>query len=152
MQNESSSMAMAYLANLAKFDPQEDSFSRFSQKSHSHPSEMNSDRAASRLILEPSQSGNDLEPANQAFPILVECWTPSGIRRVVEADSVEHADWIRQMNPKPQQVRCVDCHHATLNGGVAKCGVGVDSGLATGGFWYTDVHFCIEFAEVSHDG
>jgi hypothetical protein len=35
MQNESTSMAMAYLANLAKFDPDQDSISRFSQKTNS---------------------------------------------------------------------------------------------------------------------
>ena len=109
-------------------------------------------------MLDAGQAGHDIEQANEdritghvsLSPLLVECWTPFGIRRLVEADSVEHANWIRQMNPKPKQVRCVDCRHASLNGGVAKCGVGVDSGLATGGFWYTDVHFCIEFVEVSH--
>ena len=148
MESESTSMAMAYLANLAKFEPDEECFSRFSQKSHSHHSEIISDHSLSGLILEPSQSGNDLEPDNQILPIIVECWTPSGTRMVINADSPDHADWVKQMNPAPKEVvivRCFDCTHSRIERGVAKCLAGVDSGLPTGGWWATDRHHCEQF-------
>ena len=148
MQSESSGVAMAYLANLAKFDPEEDSISCFSQKSHSHRSEINLDQSLSRLILEPSQSGNDLGPDNELLPIIVECWTPSGIQRLVEVESVEQGMFVQRMNPKPKRVTCSDCAHATVSSGIANCGAGVDSGITAGGWWATDRHLCAEFDEV----
>ena len=149
MQNEFTSMAIANLANLAKFDPEEDSISRFSQKSHSHPSEINLDQSLSRLILEPSQSGNDLGPDNEILPIMVECWTPSGIQRLVEVESVEQGMFVQHMNPKPIRVTCSDCAHAIVASGIARCGAGVYSGLPIGGRWATDRHLCAWFAEAA---
>jgi len=32
-------------------------------------------------------------------PIRVEVWTPSGVMMTVTADSPEHAEWLRRMNP-----------------------------------------------------
>ena len=93
-------------------------------------------------LSEGSQAGNDLPHANDQPNIIVVCWTPSGIRRLVYADSPEHADWIRAANPKPRSVRCADCDHATVTSGIARCGVGVDSGLAPRGWWATDRHQC----------
>ena len=101
----------------------------------------------SDVQLEPEQSGSDLTPANDPTSLLVECWTPSGIRRLVYADSHEHAEWIRAANPKPPMVTCADCDHATITSGIARCGAGVDSGLPTGGFWATDRHLCDQFEE-----
>jgi hypothetical protein len=42
----------------------------------------------------------DFEP--DADPLLVEVWTPSGTAMTIRADNAEHADWLRQMNPKPE--------------------------------------------------
>jgi hypothetical protein len=84
MQIESPDMAMANLANLAKFDPENSTFSRFSQKSHSH-------RAGFTF-----QAGSDAT-------ILVEAWTPAGNRMMVEAKDQEHAEWIQRMNPPPRR-------------------------------------------------
>lgn len=95
--------------------------------------------------LEPDQAGSDIQPANDPPEIIVECWTPSGIRRLVYADSPEHAEWIMAMNPKPRQIRCADCQHATVEAGIARCGAGVDSGIPAGGWWATDRHMCAEF-------
>jgi hypothetical protein len=94
-----------------------------------------------------SEISSPSNPANDPTTILVECWTPSGIRRLVYADSHEHAEWIRASNPKPRQVRCADCDHANVTNGIASCGAGVDSGLATGGWWATDRHLCGQFEE-----
>jgi len=149
MQNESTSMAMAYLANLAKFDPDQDSISRFSQKSHSHPPEINLNQPLSRLVLHPSQSGNDLEPGNETLPIIVECWTPSGIQRLVEVESVEHGLFVQRMNPKPNRVTCSDCAQATVKSGIARCSAGVESGLPIAGWWATDLHLCAQFSEAA---
>jgi hypothetical protein len=151
MQNESTSMAMAYLANLAKFDPDQDSISRFSQKSHSHPPEINLNQSLSRLVLQPSQSGNDLEPDNETLLIIVTCWTPSGIQRLVEVESVEQGLFVQRMNPKPKRVTCSDCTYANVHVGIARCGAGVDSGIPAGGWWGTDSHLCSEFKEHQHD-
>lgn len=145
MQNESTGMAMDILANLAKFDPHQDSISRFSQKSRSHSSELNLDQSLSRLILDSSQSGNDMEPDNETLPIIVTCWTPSGIERLVEVDSVEQGVLVQRMNQKPEQRRCQDCYHATIESGIARCASGVDSGLPIRGWWATDKHICQEF-------
>ena len=95
--------------------------------------------------LEPDQSGSDLHPANDQPEIIVECWTPSGIRRLVYADSPEHAEWIRAMNPKPTAVCCSDCTHANVQAGIAHCAAGVESGIPTGGWWATDRHLCGQF-------
>lgn len=51
-------------------------------------------------ILDGGQAGNDIEAANQE-PILARAYTPAGTMMMVEADSVEHAAWIRKMNPPP---------------------------------------------------
>jgi hypothetical protein len=48
-QNEFCSLAMANLAKLANFDLGDDGFSRFSQKSHSHPPEVNFSASHRRL-------------------------------------------------------------------------------------------------------
>ena len=83
--------------------------------------------------LTDSEGGHDLEPANDP-PITVECWTPLGHPVRVTADSPEHAEWIRQSNPRPPlTVRCTDCHHARIDGGIARCKAGVESGLPVGG-------------------
>ena len=39
------------------------------------------------------------EAANDAEPIRVNVWTPSGVMMTVTADSPEHAEWLRRMNP-----------------------------------------------------
>lgn len=47
------------------------------------------------------------KPANDP-PLLVEAWTPSGIRMVLEANSHEHAAWIRDINPwRPRYLNAV---------------------------------------------
>lgn len=43
---------------------------------------------------------------------------------------------------KLELVRCVDCAHAVIDAGIAECRAGVESGLPTRGFWYTDPHVC----------
>jgi len=149
MQNKSTGVARDNLANLAKFDPEEDSISRFSQKSHSHPSEFIFDQGDSGREISSSQQGNDIPPANQA-PIFVTAFTPLGDPIVVEADNPDHAAWIRSMNPEataPTIVRCCDCAHAKIRSGIAKCGAGVVSRLPTGCWWATDRHFCASFKE-----
>jgi hypothetical protein len=40
------------------------------------------------------------QPSSEA-DLLVEVWTPSGTPMMTRADSLEHAEWLRQMNPKP---------------------------------------------------
>lgn len=52
----------------------------------------------SEAILDAGQPGDDLA----AHPIMVEAWTPAGSRLAVQADSPEHAEWIRRMNPRKQ--------------------------------------------------
>jgi hypothetical protein len=103
------------------------------------------------------QAGHDIEVANQET-ILATAWTPAGNMVMVEADSVEHAEWIEAMNPKPApmpMVRCCDCSKATIEAGIARCAAGVDSGLPIRGHWATDQHLCgsywgIELGEVRH--
>lgn len=114
------------------------------------PSENSNVQSVGEELPEGDQAGNDLHPANDHPEIIVECWTPSGIRRLVYADSPEHAEWIKTMNPKPQTVCCADCQNATIQAGIARCGAGVDSGMATGGWWATDSHLCSEFKEQHH--
>ncbi len=101
-----------------------------------------------------ADGGNDLKPANDApAPIMIECWTPRGDHRVVRADSEEHADWIREMNPPPatsDRVTCESCRHAAINAGIARCNVGVDSGLAIQGWWAADKHDCNQFRETKN--
>jgi len=102
---------------------------------------------SSETLLD-TEGGHDLTPANDQASIIVECWTPSGIRRLVRADSPEHADWIRAANPPPKAVmtvRCADCQQATITNGISACTTGVGSGLPIGGFWATDVHDCDSF-------
>lgn len=41
-----------------------------------------------------------------------------------------------------KQVRCIDCAHAEIDGGIAKCRAGVDAMLPTQGYWATDNHAC----------
>jgi hypothetical protein len=95
-----------------------------------------------RLISRISEISNHASSANDDLPILVECWTPSGIRRLVEVDSEEQGEFVHRMNPKPPMVTCGSCAHGTVAAGIARCGAGVDSGLATGGWWATDRHQC----------
>ncbi len=92
------------------------------------PSENSNVHSAGEELPEGDQAGNDLHPANDPASIIVECWTSFGIRRLVYADSHEHAEWIRAANPKPPMVTCSDCDHATVTSGIAHCGAGVDSG------------------------
>lgn len=47
-----------------------------------------------------SSSGADIAPSNEDR-LLTEAWTPNGNRMIVEARGEHHAEWIRQMNPKP---------------------------------------------------
>lgn len=101
-----------------------------------------------RLISRISEISNQAQSANDDLPILVECWTPSGIQRLVEVESVEQGVFVQRMNPKPKRVTCSDCAHATVNSGIAHCGGGVDSGIPAGGWWATDRHLCAEFDEV----
>lgn len=99
-------------------------------------------------ILDANQPGDDIEPANNPKPITVEAWTPAGILMLVEASSVEHAQWIERMNPPPipaRAVRCCECAHARVTAGIARCAVGVESGLPIAGFWATDRHRCGEY-------
>jgi hypothetical protein len=56
-QNEFCSLAMANLAKLANFDLGDDGFSRFSQKSHSHPAEMKLSAESGMVDLSTEQSG-----------------------------------------------------------------------------------------------
>lgn len=115
------------------------------------PSENSNVQSVGEELPEGDQAGNDLQPANDQPEIIVACWTPSGIRRLVYADSPEHAEWIRAANPMPQQIRCADCQHATVEAGIARCAAGVDSGIPAGGWWATDRHICSEFKEHQHD-
>jgi hypothetical protein len=108
-------------------------------------------QSLSRLVLQPSQSGNDLEPDNETLLIIVTCWTPSGIQRLVEVESVEQGLFVQRMNPKPKRVTCSDCTYANVHVGIARCGAGVDSGIPAGGWWATDRHICSEFKEHQHD-
>ena len=99
-------------------------------------------------ILDANQPGNDIEPANNPQPLTVQAWTPAGILMLVEASSVEHAQWIERMNPPPipeRAVRCCDCTNAIVTAGIARCAVGVESGLPIAGFWATDRHRCGEY-------
>jgi hypothetical protein len=48
-----------------------------------------------------SASNAKPEPAPVADSLIVEVWTPSGTPMTIRADSAEHADWLRRMNPKP---------------------------------------------------
>lgn len=43
---------------------------------------------------------------------------------------------------KLEPVRCVDCAHAVIDAGIAQCRAGVQAGLPTRGYWYTDPHVC----------
>ena len=43
---------------------------------------------------------------------------------------------------KLRPVRCVDCAHADIDAGIAKCRAGVEAKLPTQGYWYTDAHVC----------
>lgn len=52
---------------------------------------------------------------------------------------------VSEPQPANAAVRCADCGHSDLDGGIAHCGAGVDSGLAVGGFWYSDTHQCDRF-------
>ena len=163
MQSESTDMAMAYLANLAKFDPHEGSFSRFSQKSHSHPSEINLDQSLSRLILEPSLSGNDqgghdLPPANDPSalpPDLVHAALAAcrayGDGKAAQDELLEdlthyppeqYSEIAAHLRSRLNKVRCADCMHSGILAGIAKCRVGVESGLPISGRWATDLHIC----------
>jgi hypothetical protein len=56
-QNEFCSLAMANLANLANFDSGDNGFSRFSQKSHSHPAKVNFSAENSAIDLPMEQGG-----------------------------------------------------------------------------------------------
>lgn len=49
----------------------------------------------------------ELRAANDADALTVVVWTPSGIAMRTRADSPEHADWLRRMNPKPTHPRPV---------------------------------------------
>ena len=48
----------------------------------------------------------ELKAANDD-PLIVTVWTPSGIAMRTRADSPEHAEWLRRMNPKPTHPRPV---------------------------------------------
>ena len=48
----------------------------------------------------------ELRAANDD-PLIVTVWTPSGIAMRTRADSPEHAEWLRRMNPKPTHPRPV---------------------------------------------
>ena len=109
------------------------------------PSEKTNVQSVAHELADGDQPGNDIELANDAKPIMVEAWTPAGTMMMVPADSAEHAVWIERMNPPPipaLMVRCDGCSNATITNGIARCGAGVESGLAIGGFWATDRHLC----------
>jgi hypothetical protein len=58
---------------------------------------------------------------------------------------LEEDDFDRLTARGPAPVCCADCDHATVTNGIASCGAGEDSGLATGGRWATDRHQCGNF-------
>ena len=41
-----------------------------------------------------------------------------------------------------EPIRCVDCSRAVIDAGIAQCRAGVQAGLPTRGYWYTDPHVC----------
>lgn len=49
---------------------------------------------------------------------------------------------IAHFRAKLAPVRCVDCAHSVIDAGIAQCRAGVESGLPTRGYWYTDPHVC----------
>lgn len=53
----------------------------------------------------PNQIGQQLDseakPESATDPLLVEVWTPSGTAMTIRADSLDHTEWLRIMNPKP---------------------------------------------------
>ncbi|MEC4749077.1 hypothetical protein [Methylomicrobium sp. Wu6] len=51
-------------------------------------------------IGQQAESEAKLEPATD--PLIVTVWTPSGTALMTRADNAEHAEWMRRMNPKPE--------------------------------------------------
>jgi hypothetical protein len=48
-----------------------------------------------------SSVNSQADPEPGTDPLLVEVWTPSGTAMTIRADNAEHAEWLRQKNPKP---------------------------------------------------
>lgn len=113
------------------------------------PSENSYVHSVGEELPEGDQIENDLSPANDHPAIIVECWTPSGIHRLVEVESVQQGMFVQRMNPEPKRVICSDCAHATVTSGIAQCAAGVDSGITAGGWWATDRHLCSEFDDIN---
>jgi hypothetical protein len=49
-----------------------------------------------------AQTSPKAAPIPAPDPLLVEVWTPSGTPMTIRADNAEHAEWLRKMNPKPE--------------------------------------------------
>ncbi len=114
------------------------------------------------LLASVAAGGNDLTPAND--PLAVERALPADLVQAAlavckaygdgKAAQDELLDDLRHYPPqhypalaehfraKLTPVRCMDCHHARIDGGIAHCKAGVESGLPVGGYWATDTHPC----------
>ncbi|MCX7111454.1 MAG: hypothetical protein NTX45_15270 [Proteobacteria bacterium] len=84
---------------------------------------------------------------------LVECFTPLGVKLIVQANSHDHAKWLQQMNPRPKSVTheatkaepkppprviCINCR---LSQGPEKCGH----------WWEGHPHTCASFQSTGVD-
>ena len=99
---------------------------------------------ASEVIVN-SDGGNDLQPANDARVTfhVPEYAVKSGKRYSFDLEV--------QTNIQPQPlVKCLDCTHASVDRGIARCEAGVDSGLPIQGFWATNPHRCGQFNQKAH--
>ncbi|EIC31053.1 hypothetical protein [Methylomicrobium album] len=53
-------------------------------------------------IVKELSASDTTEPAPATDPLMVEIWTPSGTPMTTRARDAEHAAWLRQMNPRPE--------------------------------------------------
>ena len=121
--------------------------------------------------IDSGQGGHDVEPANDPPVTLPASLIRAAIhlcdsyrdtpeqRAEMLADiahySPEHWAWLEaylnetsyrmDMERTKPMVKCADCRHASINSGIARCSVGVESGLPIGGFWYSDRHLCASY-------
>ncbi|QFY43122.1 hypothetical protein F6R98_11240 [Candidatus Methylospira mobilis] len=150
MENEFPSVAMANLANLAKFVPNEDAFSRFSQNSHSHPVRLKNDVAALAAEL----SGRNGQPLADVLALLDE---PDKEAIETGSDPLRSQAWAFAVSQLPAAsaietvsvslalVRCADCAHAQAvdyHTAQIKCGAGRPAPGACGTWWGLDKKIC----------